>query len=309
MSLALLRERGVSLADMVSLGPSIVLPREQPFEFNLPCWRPQIEIDDRIPAFTHRLLRDFNHQWRHILRSPYNSTTLRTLARAAIRISTLDFEVRANTRGYGSRISHVWITHLPPWEPFQTDIVRMGSVHVILSQTIQNGLLMAQRHLSEQTVGSAVNWKSIIHNEGRPDYIILSVRDIMLCQINGPNSLRHTAPEPLFNGNYGIEPPSKLALDYLVWAIASARITIPTPIQSLPVEIQDIILTYGSLGTVVAARLGCLLNIGSPFLWQDGSLTVALENNHVTRPSGSSVESLIWFDEHKSGLVYLARWE
>ena len=66
-------------------------------------------------------------------------------------------------------------------------------------------------------------------------------------------------------------------------------------------------LNYVSIGTVEAAKFGCLLGLGTLFSWRDGPLTVTLEERHVIRPSGSSVESQVWFGEHKSGIVYLAR--
>ncbi|RMZ73305.1 Dihydropteroate synthase [Pyrenophora seminiperda CCB06] len=76
---------------------------------------------------------------------------------------------------------------------------------------------------------------------------------------------------------------------------------------SLPVEIQDIILNYSSADTVLAAKLGCMLGLESPFLWNDGPLKVTLEERYVIRPSGSSAESQVWFGEHTSGIFYLAR--
>lgn len=138
-------------------------------------------------------------------------------------------------------------------------------------------------------------------------YMILLVKHIMLCHATSPDLLKHTAPEPLFNGDSGIGPPSDLALDYLLWATATARPSIFTPLQSLPVEVQDMILEYVSIGTVVAAKVGCLLCFGSPFSWNDGAFIVTLEERHRIRPTGFSVESLIWFGEHKSGIAYLAR--
>lgn len=305
--LALLRERIVSLADMESLSGPVPLPLEPTFDSEMPYWKPQVEVDDRIRAFTHRLLRDFNHQWRHILRNHYNSTTLRVLVRAIIRLSTLDFEVRDNIGGHGLPVVHVWITHLPAWEPFKTDIVRVGNVYVVLCQAIQEGLSVAQQHVSSRKFSTPESPSTTDCGEAQAHYMILSVRHIMLCHATGPNSIRHTTPEPLFNGEYGIEPPSDLALDYLIWATASARPSISTTLQSLPIEVQDIILNYVSAGTVVATKVGCLLGLGSPFSWKDGSLKVTLEERYSIRPSGSSVESQVWFDEHKSGIVYLAR--
>ncbi|OCK76592.1 hypothetical protein K432DRAFT_360103 [Lepidopterella palustris CBS 459.81] len=305
--LALLRERVVSLADMESLGGPIPLPLEPTFDSELLYWKPQVEVDDRTRAFTHHLLLDFHRQWRHILRNRYNSVTLRALARAIIRLSTLDFEVRHDTGGHGSRGVHVWITHLPAWEPFKADFVRVGNVYIVLCQAIQEGLSMAQQHVSSQDFSTTESPSTTDSGEAQAHYMILSVKHIMLCHATGPNSLKHTAPEPLFNGDYGVGPPSDLALDYLVWATASARPWIFTTLQSLPVEVQDIILKYVSAGTVLAAKVGCLLGLGSPFLWKDGPLMVTLEERYSIRPSGSSVESQVWFGEHKSGIVYLAR--
>jgi hypothetical protein len=139
--------------------------------------------------------------------------------------------------------------------------------------------------------------------------MILSVKHIMLCHATDWASLKHTAPEPLFNGDYGNRPPSDLALKYLICATASAQPLIFTTIQSLLIEIQDIILNYSSVGTVVAAKVGCMLGLGSPFSWKDGPLKVTLEEKYAIRPSGFSVESQVWFDEHKSGISYLARAE
>ena len=139
--------------------------------------------------------------------------------------------------------------------------------------------------------------------------MILSVNHIVLCHAINPDSLGHTAPVPLFNGDSGVRPPSDLALDYLIWATASARPLVCTPLPLLPAEVQDIILDYVSAGcgTVVAARVGCFLGMGPPFTWKDGPLLVTLEERYLIRPPGSSVESQIWFGEHKSGIVYLAR--
>ncbi|KAJ4364140.1 hypothetical protein N0V83_009595 [Neocucurbitaria cava] len=305
--LGLLRERPVSLADMEQLGGPVPAPLKHTFDSDTPYWKPQIEVDDRMRAFAHRLLRDFHHQWRHILRNNYNSVTLRVLSRAIIRLSTLDFEVHENTGRLGPRGVHVWITRLPTWEPFEADIVRVGTVWVVLCQDMQNGLSVAQQHVASREISTTESPSTTTSEEAHAHYMILSVKHIMLCHATDQFSLKHTAPEPLFNGDYGTAPPSDLALDYLIWATASARPSISTTIRSLPVEIQDIILYYSSVGTVVAAKVGCILGLGTPFSWKDGSLKVTLEDRYVIRPSGSSVESQVWFGEHKSGIFYLAR--
>ncbi|KAF1948553.1 hypothetical protein CC80DRAFT_431300, partial [Byssothecium circinans] len=305
--LSLLQERVVCLADMESLGGPIPPPLEPTLDSKLPYWRPQVPVDGRMRAFTYRLLRDFHRQWRHILRNQYNSVTLRRFARAIIRLITLDFEVRENTGGHGWRGVHVWITHLPAWDLFEADLVRVGNVHVVLCQTMQEGLSKVQQHASYQDFSMSQIPSRTDCGEVQPNYIILSVKHVMLCHATGPSSLKHTAPEPLFNGDYDTAPPSELALNYLLWATASARPSISTPLQSLPVELQNIILDYVSVGTVETAKVGCLLGIGSTYSWKDGPLKVTLEKRHMIRHSRSPVESLVWFAEHKSGIVYLAR--
>ncbi|KAF2835300.1 hypothetical protein M501DRAFT_462415 [Patellaria atrata CBS 101060] len=292
---------------MERLGGPVPLPLEPTFNSEMPYWKPQVKVDDRTRAFTHRLLRDFHYQWRHIFRNRYNSVTLRVLARAIIRLSTLDFEVHENTGGLGPRGVHVWITQLPAWKPFEADVVRVGNVCVVLYQAIQEGLSIVQQHVSSQKFSNTESPSTTDSGETQAHYMILSIRHIMLCYATGPDLFQHTAPEPLFNGDYGIGPPSDLALDYLTWATASARPSILTPLRSLPIEVQDIILNYISVGTVVAAKVGCLLGLGSLFLWKDGPLKVALQERYLIRHSGSSVESEVWFGEHRSGIVYLAR--
>ncbi|KAH7389436.1 hypothetical protein DE146DRAFT_747597 [Phaeosphaeria sp. MPI-PUGE-AT-0046c] len=307
--LGLLRERAVSQANMEPLGGPLPVPLEHALHSETPYWRPHARVDGRMRAFAHRLLRDFHHQWRHILRNNYNSVTLRVLSRAIIRLSTLDFEVHENTGGHGLRGVHVWITQLPSWEPFEADIVRVGTVWVVLCQDIQNGLSIAQHHVALREIGATENPSTKTSGEAHAQYMILSVKHIMLCHAANRDTLKHTAPEPLFNGDFGTGPPSDLALDYLTWATASARPSILTIIQALPVEAQDMILNYSSVGTVLAAKLGCMLGLGSPFSWKDGPLKVTLEERYVIRPSGSSVESQVWFGEQKSGIFYLARTE
>lgn len=166
---------------------------------------------------------------------------------------------------------------------------------------------MAQRHMSLQESSATVGPNAIDSRATRVHYMILSVRHIMLCHANGPNSLLYTAPEPLFNGDYDIGPPSDLALDDLTWATTSARPVIYTTLRSLPVEVQEIILGYAYIGTVEAAQIGCLVGLGLPFSWKDSLLKVVLEERYLIRPSGSPVESEVWFGENKSGIVYLAR--
>jgi hypothetical protein len=308
ISLSLLRRGGVSLADMEALGGPVPDPLTPTFDPATQYWEPQVEKDDRTRAFTNRVLLDFNHQWRHILRNRYNSTTLRVLARAIIRLATLDFEVREETGGrHGQRGSYVWITKLPPWEPFAENIVPVGNVNVVVCQSLDEGLAMAQEHFSSHEKKTTERATAILSMQNELHYMVLSIKHIMLCHASDSTKLKHTAPEALFNGNHGTGHPSELALDYLLWATASARRVIRTPLQSLPVEVQDMILEHVSAGTVAAAKVGCSLGLGSPFLWKDGPLSLTLEETWTFRMPGMPVESQIWFGEQRSGIVYLGR--
>jgi hypothetical protein len=75
----------------------------------------------------------------------------------------------------------------------------------------------------------------------------------------------------------------------------------------LPLEIQDRILEYVTEGPVEATRLGCLLGLGSPFLWQKrvgwGRRVGTLEL--FTSPSHRSlVKSKIYFGDTFSGVSF-----
>jgi hypothetical protein len=309
MPFSRLRERPVSLADMQLLGgpvPELSVPA---LDTVTSSRKPKLEVDGRIRAFTHRILRDFHHQWRHILRNPFNLVTIRHLARAIIRLVTLDFRIRENTGGHGMRGVHVWITRSPGWEPFDdSEVLRVGKLWIVLCEDLAGGLNIAQQHSASAEFMLARDITSMKQEEPQADFMILSVKGIVLCTAQGPNSLQCTSPVELFNGDDLTKPASDLALDYLIWATASARPFVDNAIQRLPVEIQDIILRHVSDGAVAAARFGCLAGIGSPFTWRDGPLYHELQVRYMHRPSGMPVESEIFFDQHKSGIVYVARW-
>nr|POE72074.1 hypothetical protein CFP56_11950 [Quercus suber] len=315
MSLSLLRNRVVSMADMEFLGGPVPnsLPLKPERYVKEAYWKPKIEIDRRLRAFLHRVFRDFHFQWRHIFRNHFNFTTLRVFAAAVIRLATLDFEVSENTKGASHRGAHVWITQLPTWDPVETEIRCVGSVHLVLCQDIEEGLTKAKRHLSPQGSNAAESPDAMEAIEAMDDQnlqascVILSVKQIMLCHIAESSSLINTAPQPLFNGDHGSGSPSELAMDFLIWAMASARPLIVTPLQSLPTEVQDMTLEHAAIGKVGSAKLGCLLGSGTPFSWRDGPEEVTLATHRLNRPEGGSVESHIWFGEHKSGVVYLLK--
>jgi hypothetical protein len=96
----------------------------------------------------------------------------------------------------------------------------------------------------------------------------------------------------------------------LLQAVSLAFVPPPqTRINKLPIELQDRILDHVSAGPVEAARLGCLLELGSQFAWMrsDGTrrggdvvkLEAPTHRSHLT-----PVDSRIHFGDTFSGLAY-----
>lgn len=281
---------------MEYLGPPVPLRPNPTHSLTIPCRRLQVLVDERTRGFTHRILRDFDQLWRHILRNNYNTITLRVLARALLLLSTLDFNIYEETKQrHGQRGSHVWITHLPTWRPLEASIVYFGKVYVVVCHSIQEGILMVRKHATSPE-STATNL-----------YMILSIKHVMLCRATGPNVFEYTVPERLFNGNPDAEPPSALALDYLIWAVTPSVRPNSTRLHLLPIEVQDNILKFVSVGSVAAAKIGCLLSLGSVFQWKDGVFNISLEETWTNRTPWSPVESQLWFSKSKIGLVYRER--
>ncbi len=234
-------------------------------------WKPDVQVDERSSAYLYRILHDFNRKWRHVLRNEYNNTTLRVMARAVIRLATLDFEVRENDSetDYGGQ----WVRsyNLPKWKPFDSDIVSLRDVVVVICQSPHEGLSKANDHAKQNRQTSSIV-------ESRPQYMLLSIKHIMLCKCPTKlgEPLIHTVPEPLFTGDPN-SPPSDLALSYLLWALSTSTKVISTLMRRLPIELQDQILSPLCAGPVARAHLGCLLSAGSSFSWNHRGVAVKLE--------------------------------
>jgi hypothetical protein len=130
----------------------------------------------------------------------------------------------------------------------------------------------------------------------------------MLCHLHSDGTFSYTAPAPLFNG---LDPPSPRAIELLLQGLPpSPRPPPHTPVHDLPLEIQDHILEYMSESSVEAARLGCILGLGSPFTWQrshdpprrGGAVELLSSPNHQTE--FTPVESQIFFGDTFSGISY-----
>jgi len=58
-----------------------------------PYWNLEMDVSTRQRSFLGRLLTDFAHTWRHVLRRPMNSTTFQKLTYAIIWITTMQFDI------------------------------------------------------------------------------------------------------------------------------------------------------------------------------------------------------------------------
>lgn len=303
LPLPLLLKQTVSVDDMQILGPPVPRLLRPTDVFEGQVWEPKVKVDERVRAFSHRLLRDFNHQWRHILRNEYSSKTLRILAKAVIRLATLDFDIYEETeeRHYNptGKPEYVWVMKLPAWEPFRStaDIVLIGKVHVVICMSLEEGLSKAREH--QKLTGHTCPSDCL-----EPNYMILSVKRIMLCRITKDGTFECTKPELLLNGDPEAEYLTERALDYLIWGSNTGIKPVSTQLQLLPIEVQDIILDYVSAGDVAARKIGCILGVGSPFSWKCGPLNINLQEVWRRRHIESPVESQLWFNGHKIGLVY-----
>jgi hypothetical protein len=298
--LSLLRQRQVNFNDFEHCAtpspPSFDVPRD----FPSPYWEPDLQLQDqeRHIAFTRRILHDFNFQWRHILRNRYNDLTFRRLVCAIIRIVRMDFEIRELTgRRHGLYGPLVGVTDLPTWESLDVKMFRVGQSWISVAQDPADCIPMILQHhsacLNEVTGPTA----RLPDDEVR--YLILTVRHVILCRARG-NAFEWSEPQTLFNG---IDPCSDRAITMLLLASFSGK-PLQNLIHTLPVELQNKVLSNLAYGPVQAAKLGCILGLGSLFAWNDGRMVIQTEHGHKNRRPESPVESQIWFGDHTSGIVY-----
>ncbi|KAK2763289.1 hypothetical protein FQN54_009925 [Arachnomyces sp. PD_36] len=293
LSLCRLRQQPVGEGDFETFQP-VVPPTIPPNEaFPPPYWQPNYTAPQRNKALVSRLLFDFSHQWRHILRSNYNSNTFRKIARATILIATMQFRVVEDAsprRGKGGSL--VSILKLPQWEPLGVDIFSLGDTRVILTQDLGSATSLVWRDSSGFENGCRGQRDCSIK------YLILSVRHIALCHFES-GTLKYTSPEPFLNG---LDPPSDAATSLLI--LATLPRSLNTALHHLPEEIQNMILDNVSLGSIEGARAGCVLGLGSPFTWKVRGKDLKREEGHRNRSTHSPVEEQIWFGDQHSGIVY-----
>ena len=186
------------------------------------------------------------------------------MAKAIISIATCDFEVReiSDLRRVLDRSGiYIRVVDVPSWEPNGNHIFNIGGTIVTLDQDLQNALKIARDDAKGRAGAVTVD-----EPKAQITYLLSSMRYIILRQVDSTGCLSYTAPMAFMDGS---SPPSSDATLLFLQALSLALPPAPcTPVHALPLEIQDRILEYVTEGPVEAARLGCLLGLGSPFLWQ-----------------------------------------
>lgn len=302
LPLSLLRERLITFSDFTPCSPPHAPHFELEKKFPLPHWNPILHTSHRNNVFAHRLLNDFNYQWRHVLRNRYNDFTFWQLVTAILRLATSDFETVELHEPFLNieiRGPFVCLLDLPTWQPWDRGIFLLGRVWIVATQDPADAIPLIRQHFD--THPSTASNEPYNHTE---HYLILSVRQILLCHVN-PEKMLWTAPESFLNGDQ--TPCSDRAIDLLLLTLSPLTERKPqSALQALPIEIQNQILAHVSRGPVEAARLGCVLGLGSPFLWHDGKAKICRKRSDQSRTENSYVESQIWFGEGMSGLAYRA---
>lgn len=110
-------------------------------DLSIPCWNLDVGDLSREKSFVGRILQDFGHTWRHILRHSYNQETFLKLAIATIRIAALDFTVVEPTgwdRSPGG--PYAFVCDLPEWQKPASKFVQAGESWFVLVQDLNSGL-------------------------------------------------------------------------------------------------------------------------------------------------------------------------
>ena len=293
--------RHVEIRDMLLLGESVPPPQSLQVDLHIPHWTPQMSIDPRHRAFLHRIFRDFDHQWRHVLRNTFNVQTLSNFSLAIIELATLSFNVSSSRLWHSTAATRdpVKITQLPAWTLITETIFYTGEVYVIALPDIRDGIAKANELAPSSRFGPS-------YTSNNPHCVILSVKHVALCRFAGPEKLEYTRPEPLFNGNHGTGRPSDLALDYLVWALAPRIPPVVTRLSRLPTELQDKVLSCMCDNPVLAAANGCRLGLGTTFSWKDGRHDIRLVESYRAVPqSDIRLGMQIQLTSGFSGVVYM----
>ncbi|RDL32006.1 uncharacterized protein BP5553_09408 [Venustampulla echinocandica] len=299
----------------VALNEFTAFEQPSPPSLNLltfPClqWVPSCPSSSRQLPFLTRIFSDFGHQWRHILRRPYADSTFLKFARAVLSIATMGFTVVEIASRWLHRPSgnpYVYIHDLPSWQPCEEHFIQIGRIAVVLDQDLEHAITLVRKDTTDKNETREVAGGRVpLRNNNYNAYLLLSMRHIALCRINEEGVLLCTSPATFLNG---IDAPSSAAITLLICGLLLAFPRPHTWIHDFPVELRDHILTRVSEGSIEAARLGCLLELGPPFNWmraEDRSRKggpIGRFQSYTHRSEMTPVESQIWFEKF-SGLAY-----
>jgi hypothetical protein len=178
----------------------------------------------------------------------------------------------------------------------------MEGTTAVLHQDLHAALKLAEADAKENEKSSISKSRNEQHI-----YLLLSIRHILVCHTNSTSNLSYTAPMKFMDG---LTPPSTSAINLLLQALAPSHPPLYTPVHKLPLEIQNRILTQVSEGPIEAARVGCLLGLGSPYTWmrsndwprRGGPTELLTSPTH--RTEFTPVESKIYFGDDFSGVSY-----
>jgi hypothetical protein len=249
------------------------------------------------------ILSDFAFQWRHILRSSYRKPTLRRLAEAVVKIASNDFRIeevsKTNNIFFGS--PYVDVIDQPSWKLGEDQMFSVGNTIVIVHEDLEAAFKIAKEEAASRKAASS---SGLVEKQ---TYLLFSVRYLIAAHVDSTGVFSHTAPTTFMDGH---ALPSPSAITLLLQVLLPPRPP-HTPIHNLPLEIQDRILSLVSEGPVEAARLGCSLDLGTPFTWkkelrhkkQGVSIELLQSNSH--RSDDTPVESKICFGDKFSGVSYL----
>jgi hypothetical protein len=301
--LELVRQSSITASDFTSYHPPLRLDSTTSSAFPPPYWEPKrqgldLSLFKQREAFLARILSDFAFQWRHVLRGPFNGSTFRRLAYAILRIVILDFtvvEINTPRRGTGGFL--VRLQDLPRWNPWNEDIIRIGGASIVICQHVVHATSLIRADFKKWTIDN-LKQDPIRKPDVFRTYLILSVHEVLLYQINSDIE-RYTKSECLFDNTGAFSPK---AVDLL---LKSTQHRIPTTyIDTLPCELQNLILDEIAVGPLERAKIGCNLQIGPAFQWKYDDRSIEREEGCKNRIAETLVESQIWFDDCFSGVAY-----
>ncbi|KAF5548823.1 hypothetical protein FMEXI_4493, partial [Fusarium mexicanum] len=270
--LSLARDRLLTLDDFEMLkSPTETIAEEE--HGSIQYWDLQPKIDPRRKAFLGRILRDFGHTWRHLLRREWN--------------------VQDSIHVAGRGGPYVGVADLPRWDIPDKTVVRVGTCWIVLARDIPKGIEMIREHM--ETLGAITGLTT-----STATYAILTLKQIICCKVHD-GELALTQGEPLFSGT----PPSEAAISLIIWA-SDLHPAEPKAcrLNYLPIEIQYRILRQATTSSVAAAKLGIELASGPPFSWTEGSRKIRLQEVLRHRTEASPIESQIFLNGVMSGLSY-----